>query len=266
MFLRTLLDDLLPRTTNHTSFFHMGGDEVNKNVYLLQEGLGSNDSRVLQPLLSKLVHSVHDRVRAHGLTPIVWEEMILDWNLTLSRDTLVQSWVDPASIKSLIERGYHVIAGSSGATYLDCGKGQWLDFTDAAVPYQASQGFVDYCSPFKNWKSIYQYDPLFNLSSSEVPFVQGFEVHAWSEQIDAVNVELAIWPRAAAAAEVGWSGSTSSRRQAVLAAAAGPRRKVSMERVGARLSEWRERMVHRGIQVEPIHSRWCTQRPGQCSL
>lgn len=169
-------------------------------------------------------------------------------------DVIVQSWVDQEAIKKIIRRGYRVIAGSSSATYLDCGKGQWLDFTPATVAYQVSQGFVDYCTPFKNWKTIYHYDPLFNLTEDEVPYVEGFEVHAWAEQMDSVNFETVIWPRAAAAAEVGWSGPISSH----------PTR--SFEDVGGRLSEWRERMVHRGVAVEPIHPLWCTQRPGQCSL
>lgn len=264
-FLETLLTDVLPRVQEYTSYFHAGGDEVNKNVYLLQEHLQTNDSTILKPLVSKLALSVHNQIRKHGLIPVAWEEMLLDWDIDLPRDTLIQSWISPASIARIIDRGYSVIAGSSASTYLDCGKGQWLDFTPAAVPYQASQGFVDYCSPFKNWKTIYAYDPLFNLTATQRPFVKGFEVHAWSEQIDAYNIETALWPRAAAAAEVGWSGSATSGAR-IASQSDRPNAHRSMEGVGARLSEWRERMVHRGIQVEPIHSMWCTQRPGQCSL
>ncbi|CCG81792.1 Putative uncharacterized protein [Taphrina deformans PYCC 5710] len=265
-FLRTLLSDLLPRVSNHTTFFHAGGDEVNKNVYLLQLGLNTNDSAILQPLVSKLVLSVHEQIRQQGLTPIVWEEMLLSWNITLHKDTLVQSWIDQAAVRKVVEQGYKVIAGSSSATYLDCGKGQWLDFTAPSIPWQQSQGFVDYCSPFKNWKAIYQYDPLFNLTAEQAPLMQGFEVHAWTEQIDMSTIETALWPRAAAAAEVGWNGTVSSRETLANGQITFPNKVRSLESAGARLSEWRERMVHRGIRVEPIHSRWCTQRPGQCSL
>lgn len=177
--------------------------------------------------------------------------MLLDWNITLGKDVVVQSWISADSIKKITSMGYKVIAGSSSSTYLDCGRGQWLDFTADAVSYQQSQGFVDYCNPFKNWRTIYTYDPLFNLTQSEAKLVQGLEVHAWAEQIDTANLETMIWPRAAAAAEVGWSGSDKSKL---------------LEEAGSRLSEWRERMVHRGVRVDPIHSLWCTQRPGQCSL
>lgn len=200
-----------------------------------------------------MVLAVHDRIRQHGLTPIAWEEMLLDWNLTLHKDVIIQSWLGQSSVQKITELGYQVIAGSSSSTYLDCGKGQWLDFTPVAVPYQQSQGFVDYCSPFKNWKTIYTYDPLFNLTGTQKKLVLGFEVHVWTEQIDPVNLETAIWPRAAAAAEVGWSGSNNGSADR------------SLEDAGIRLSEWRERMVHRGVRSEPIHSIWCTQRPGQCS-
>lgn len=199
--------------------------------------------------MSQLVLSVHDQIRKHDMTPVAWEEMLLDWNITLGKDVLIQAWRSPDSIKQIISKGYKVIAGSSAATYLDCGKGQWLDFITPA--YQISQGFVDYCSPFKNWRTIYTYDPLLNLTQSEAELVQGLEVHAWSEQIDENNLETMIWPRAAAAAEVGWGINPET---------------ACLAEAGVRLSEWRERMVHRGVRAEPIHSMWCTQRPGQCSL
>lgn len=111
-FVRTVLDDLLPRLGPHSTSFHTGGDEVNANAYLLDETVRSNDPKVLKPLLQKFVDDVHDRVRANGLTPLVWEEMLLDWNLTLGKDVIVQSWRSSEAIREIVERGYQVIAGN----------------------------------------------------------------------------------------------------------------------------------------------------------
>lgn len=236
---------------------------MNKNVYLLQEGLRSNETATLQPLVSGLVLLVHELVRRHGLKPVAWQEMLLDWNIPLKSDVLIQTWIDQESVRRVVQKGYKVVAGSSSSTYLDCGKGQWLDFTANNVPYQQSQGFVDYCAPYKNWKTIYMYDPIANLTAEEISLVQGFEVHAWAEQIDESNIETMLWPRAASAAEVGWNGTVSSPSSG---SDEKSNRKRSLEDAGRRLSEWRERMVHRGIRAEPIHSLWCTQRPGECAL
>lgn len=82
-FVSTLLGDLLPRSSPYTSFFHTGGDELNANCYLLDPTVQSNSSSVIQPLLQAFVSHAHSIVRSAGLTPIVWEEMLLDWNLTL---------------------------------------------------------------------------------------------------------------------------------------------------------------------------------------
>ena len=111
-FLDTLWSDLLPRVSPYTAYFHTGGDEVNANAYLLDEGVRSNDSTVLQPLLQKFVDFNHQRVRAAGLTPIVWEEQLLQWNLTLGSDVVVQSWLSDDSLVRIVAMGYKALFGN----------------------------------------------------------------------------------------------------------------------------------------------------------
>lgn len=111
-FLETLLDDLLPRIYPFSSYFHTGGDEVNKNAYTLDDTVQSNDTAVLQPLMQKFIDRNHDQVRAMGLTPIVWEEMLLEWNLTLGDDVIVQSWQSDEAVAQIVEKGHKALVGN----------------------------------------------------------------------------------------------------------------------------------------------------------
>lgn len=118
-FLGKMFDDLFPRISQYSSYFHSGGDEVNKNAYLLDDTVRSNDSAVLQPLMQNFVNFVHGRIRAAGLTPIVWEEMVLDWNITMGKDTLVNAWLSDESVAKIANLGYKVIVGNYN---------QWVSF------------------------------------------------------------------------------------------------------------------------------------------
>lgn len=108
-FLDTLLDDLLPRIAPYSAYFHTGGDELNKNDSKLDPGVGTNDSTVIAPLLQKFIDHVHGKVRKAGMTPFTWEEMVTDWNQTLGRDVVVQSWLGNSAVKKLAEAGHRVI-------------------------------------------------------------------------------------------------------------------------------------------------------------
>jgi hexosaminidase len=111
-FLETLFDDVLPRVKPYSAYFHTGGDEVNKNTYLLDPTVKSNDKEVLTPLIQKFVDRNHDQIRAAGLTPIVWEEMLQEWGLKLGDDVVVQAWRRDESVASITAKGHKVIAGN----------------------------------------------------------------------------------------------------------------------------------------------------------
>jgi hexosaminidase len=108
-FLGKLFDDLLPRVEPYSAYFHTGGDELNANDSMLDPGVKSNSSEVLQPLLQKFIDNQHARVRKHGLTPLVWEEIPIDWNVTIGKDVVVQTWLGAASVKTLAGKGQKVI-------------------------------------------------------------------------------------------------------------------------------------------------------------
>ena len=77
----------------------------------------------------------------------------------------------------------------------------------------------------------------------------------WAEQTDPVNLDPMIWPRAAAAAEVLWSGAKDASGQNRSQVDAAPR-----------LSDMRERLVAMGVRAEPIQMAFCTMNGTQCNL
>nr|POE93351.1 beta-hexosaminidase [Quercus suber] len=264
-FLEDMFSDLLPRLEPLSSYFHLGGDEVNVNAYMLDDTVGTNDTAVLQPLMQKYMDRNMKQVTAAGFVPLVWEEMLLQWNLTLPNNAIVQTWQSDDAVLAAVQAGYRTLAGNYNYWYLDCGKsasaieaidsqGQWLNFhQDSAAGYWP---FEDYCSPRKNWRLMYSYDPLTGIPANLTHLVLGGEAHIWSEQTDAINLDSMIWPRAAAAAEVLWSGAKD------------PDTGLNRSQISAspRLSEMRERLVARGIRAEPIQMPFCTMNGTQCAL
>lgn len=111
-FLETLFSDVLPRVQPYTAYFHTGGDEVNAQAYTLDPTVKSNDPAVIGGYIQKLVDRNHAQVRAAGLAPIVWEEMLLDWNLTLGDDVVVQTWLSDASVAATVAKGHKALAGN----------------------------------------------------------------------------------------------------------------------------------------------------------
>ncbi|KAF5023157.1 hypothetical protein F66182_4790 [Fusarium sp. NRRL 66182] len=246
-FLDTLFEDLFPRISPYSSYFHLGGDELNHNDSRLDPGVRSNETEVLAPLLQRFVNFTHGKVREAGLTPFVWEELVTEWNMTLGKDVVVQSWLGGGAIKDLTEAGHKVIDSDYNFWYLDCGRGQWLNF-DNGQAFETFYPFNDWCSPAKNWRLMYSHDPRAGLSKEAAELVLGGEVAVWTESIDSVTLDSIVWPRAAVMGEVLWSGRTDASGQ-----------NRSQYEAAPRLAELRERMVARGVGASPVQMPFCTQ-------
>ncbi|EPS44058.1 hypothetical protein H072_1971 [Dactylellina haptotyla CBS 200.50] len=254
-FLDELYGDLFPRLrASGATYFHAGGDEYNTNSAQFDETVGSNDTAIVKPKLQRFVSRLHNQILDAGFTPFAWEEMLLDFSLKLDKRVIIQSWLSNESVRKIVEKGHRVIFGNYVNWYLDCGFGQWLDFKGGAFQAQFPV-FTDYCSPMKNWKAIYYYDPLDGVPADKQHLVLGGEAHMWSEQVDSEIVDTRIWPRGSAAAEVLWSWNRDST---------GAYR--AMVGVTPRIAEMRERMVARGIKASLVTQGWCLQNPGDCQL
>jgi hexosaminidase len=254
-FLDTLLDDVLSRISPYTAYFHTGGDEYKANNSLLDPALETNDEEVLQPMLQRFLTHAHNKVIEHGLIPAVWEEMVLEWNATVPEGTVIQSWLGEGAVKELAEAGHTVIDSSYASYYLDCGRGQWLDFPNGKS-WQTFYPFTDWCAPTKSWRLIYSHDPRHGVADDAKKNVIGGECPVWSETIDPATIDGLIWPRAGAAGEVWWSGNVDAQGN----------NRTHYE-VRPRLSEQRERMLTRGIKGSVITQQWCDMNsPERCGL
>lgn len=244
-FTETLLNDLLPRVSPFSSLFHIGGDEVNAKAYDMKPA-------ELKPHLQSFVNHALQVVRNHSLTPIVWEEHVLDFNLTFPAETIVQIWrantkSGRSALAEVVERGHQALFGPYNHWYLDCGHGGWLD-PDLDNPESLVRApYLDYCGPYKNWREIYAYEPLKDIPKGQQHLVLGGEVHMWGEQTDGMNLDNNLWPRVAAAGEVLWKGKGE----------------VS-EDVTRRLAMMRERLVAKGFAAGPVQVTWCLMNPGNC--
>ncbi len=246
-FTETLLNDLLPRISPFSSLFHIGGDEVNAKAYDMTP-------TELKPHLQSFVNHTLHLVRNHSLTPIVWEEHVLDYNLTFPAEVIVQIWragtkSGRSALAEVVGRGHKALFGPYTHWYLDCGHGGWLDpdLDNPDSPIKAP--YLDYCGPYKNWREIYAYEPLKDIPKEQQHLVLGGEVHMWGEQTDGMNLDNNLWPRVAAAGEVLWKGKGE----------------VS-EDVTRRLAMMRERLVVKGIAAGPVQVTWCLMNPGNCKV
>jgi hexosaminidase len=246
-FVGRLLDDILPRISPYSSLFHIGGDELNTKVYELDPTVNSSSREILRPLLQDFYDNVLNRTKTYSLDPMLWEESLLDWDLQLPNNSIIQVWRSPEALASVVSKGYRALAGSASHWYLDCGFGIFLDPDPSNLNSIVKPPYRDWCDPYKNWRQIYSYNPLLGIPDDKAHLVIGGEVHLWSELTDGITLDGKLWPRAAAAAEILWTGP----------------REVD-ESVTRRLAEIRERLVARGIRASVVQMQWCLQNPGQC--
>lgn len=257
-----------------SSYVSTGGDEVNAQCYTddqeTQTALNSTGSDIEQAL-SDFVVATHEALTDAGKTPVVWEgsltccsfddfiliistpEMVLAHNVSLSNDTVILVWISSQDAVDVAKAGYRIVQAPSDFFYLDCGAGAWVgDFPTGN----------SWCDPFKNWQKAYSYDPLANLTSeAEQSLVLGGQTLLWTEQSGPTNLDPIVWPRAAAAAEVFWLGSTLPD-----SLGGGDRIEEGLQPALARMHDVSFRMRARGVNTINLQPLWCALRPGVCDL
>ncbi|KAJ6791441.1 beta-hexosaminidase 2-like isoform X1 [Iris pallida] len=254
-------------------FYHGGADEVIANCWktdpTIQRFLADNGT--LGEVLEIYINNTYPFIRSLDRTVVYWEDVLLDQAVhvgmpSLPRETtILQSWNGgPNNTKLIVSAGYRAIVSSADFYYLDCGHGSFLgndsrydkqtgDDPDAPFNFKGGNG-GSWCGPYKTWQRVYDYDITHGLTEEEAGLVIGGEVALWTEQADRGNLDAMVWPRASAMAEALWSGNRDETGKKRYADATD------------RLSEWRYRMVERGIGAEPIQPLWCLHNPRMCNL
>jgi hexosaminidase len=256
------------------NFFHVGADELQTGCYnesaLTTAWFAANASRTYDDLLQYWVdHAVPIFQKPENRRLIMWEDIYLSTPHANSvpSDIVLQTWNGGlTNIQTLTAAGYDIIVSSSDFLYLDCGFGGWVtndprydvmynaDAVDGLANFNYGGNGGSWCAPYKTWQRIYDYDFTANLTSAEAKHVLGATAPLWSEQVDDTVISGKMWPRAAALAELVWSGNRDAN---------GEKRTTEMTQ---RILNFREYLVANGVMATPLVPKYCLQHPHACDL
>ena len=162
-------------------YIHIGGDENNgrqwdssKAIQEFKKANNINNNHELQAYFNRRIQKI---IEKHGKKMIGWDEIL---STELPGSILIQSWQGKQGMITAAKNGYYSILSN----------GYYIDLC---------QSMVDH----------YYNDPLpsdIGLTDDEKKYILGGEATMWAELVDSTNVFTRIWPRAAAIAEVFWSG------------------------------------------------------------
>ncbi|CAO2656271.1 Nn.00g050740.m01.CDS01 [Neocucurbitaria sp. VM-36] len=256
------------------NWFHIGGDELfaNCNNFSTLALEFFNSGKSMGDLYQYWVDRAIPNFRAQAnKTFVMWEDVKLSAAVAATgevpKDIVLQAWNNGLEhISNLTAQGYRVIVSSSDFMYLDCGYGGWVsndprydvqinpNATDGSPNFNWGAGGGSWCAPYKTWQRIYDYDFTFNLTDAQKDLVQGAIAPLWSEQVDDVVISQKMWPRAAALAELVWSGNRDAN---------GNKRTTELTQ---RILNFREYLVANGVGASPLMPKYCLQHPHECDL
>ncbi|RAK76468.1 beta-N-acetylhexosaminidase [Aspergillus fijiensis CBS 313.89] len=262
------LSDIFP-----DNWFHVGADEIQANCFnfstYVTEWFQEDPSRTYNDLAQHWIDNAVPIFRNYSTSRrlVMWEDIVLSTEHAhdVPTDIVMQSWNNGLDyISKLTTQGYDVIVSSSDFMYLDCGFGGFItndprynvmSNPDPSTPnfnYGGNGG--SWCGPYKTWQRIYDYDFTTNLTDAQAAHVIGAVAPLWSEQVDDVTVSSRFWPRAAALAELVWSGNRDEQ---------GQKRTTLMTQ---RILNFREYLVANGVQASPLVPKYCLQHPHACDF
>jgi hexosaminidase len=258
------------------NFFHVGGDELQTGCYnfstYVTEYLAEDPSRTYNDVTQYWVdHAFPIFKKIANRKLVIWEDLVLNDPHAPNVPTenlLVQSWNNGlGNIDNLTEAGYDVLVSSSDFMYLDCGFGGFVtndprydvmvnpDAVDGLANFNYGGNGGSWCAPYKTWQRIYDYDFTANLTDAQAAHVKGAVAPLWSEQVDDTVISGKMWPRAAALAELVWSGNKDPKT--------GEKRTTYLTQ---RILNFREYLVANGVQAAPLVPKYCLQHPHSCDL
>lgn len=258
------------------NWFHIGGDELfaNCNNFSTLGLAWFNSGKSMGDLYQYWVDRAIPNFRAQAnKTFIMWEDVKLSASVAatgeLPKDVILQVWNNGLDhINNVTSQGYKVIVSSSDFIYLDCGHGGYVsndirynvltnvNATDGPNAFNFNWGGPggSWCAPYKTWQRIYDYDFTYNLTDTQKALVQGAIAPLFGEQVDDTVISSKIWPRAAALAELTWSGNRNAE---------GKKRTTELTQ---RILNFREYLLANGVMAAPLMPKYCAQHPHECDL
>lgn len=255
------------------SFFHIGGDELHINCYNFSASVREffASGKTMGDLVQTWVDRAVPNFRRHAnRTLVMWEDVVISNAAAtgpVPKDIVLQAWNNGLEhISNLTREGYRVIVSSSDFLYLDCGFGGWVGndhrYNVLTNPTKGTDELNfnwggtggSWCAPYKTWQRIYDYDFTANLTAEQKALVQGAIAPLWSEQVDSVVISDRLWPRAAALAELVWSGNRDAQ---------GKKRTTELTQ---RILNFREYLVASGVMAAPLMPKFCLSHPHECDL
>jgi len=257
------------------NWFHIGGDELHKNCYNYSEPIAEffkNHSMfdLTQEWVDRAIPNFKSKANK---TLVMWEDVAISPDARATKgppkDVILQAWNNGLeNIRNLTRDGYKVIVSSSDFVYLDCGFGGWVGndprYNVMVNPDAANTSVWNFnwggtggswCAPYKTWQRIYNYDFTQNLTDTQKELVVGAIAPLWSEQVDDTVISSKMWPRAAALAELVWSGNRDPE--------SGKKRTTELTQ---RILNFRELLVAVGVGASPLMPKFCLQHPHECDL
>ncbi|ORX45846.1 hypothetical protein DM01DRAFT_300867 [Hesseltinella vesiculosa] len=262
-----LLSDLINEASSifPDSVLHVGGDEINGKCWETNKEIASYltaHNMTTNELWADFTNKLLDVVKTTKKRPMLWEDGVIGGG-DYPKNTIIQSWNNPPG--NFTSKGYDVVASQWDYFYLDCGNGGWVGNDTRYISPTQQQTPDDtfnyggiggsWCAPYKTWQRIYTYDPDYSVSKGDKGRVLGTEVCLWSEQNGPTSLDMKLWPRAAASAEIAWSGAYTKQNE-----------RRTLGDVQARFQDWVYHIQARGIGAVPIQPRFCTMYPGSCDL
>ncbi|KAF2849366.1 glycoside hydrolase family 20 protein [Plenodomus tracheiphilus IPT5] len=255
-------------------WFHIGGDELFLNCNNFSSlavdffASGKTMGDLYQVWVDRALPNFKSQANK---TFIMWEDVKLSDLVkatgTVPTDVVMQAWNNGVDhISKLTADGYRVIVSSSDFIYLDCGYGGWVgndprynvqinpNATDGSPNFNWGGNGGSWCAPYKTWQRIYDYDFTFNLTDSQKSLIQGAIAPLWSEQVDSLVVSQKTWPRAAALAELVWSGNKDENGN------------LRTTELTQRILNFREYLVANGVEAAPLMPKYCLKNPHACDL
>jgi hexosaminidase len=209
------------------AFVHTGGDEVVLSCWLedpsVVKWMSENNFTTRGQVENYFESRLQPLLKAKNRTMVVWQELFND-GVTLDDDVIVNVWIDLATLGRVVASGRRALL--SAGFYLD--KQRPLDDFNATVFHYE---WVD------TWIDFYNNEPTAAVAPGDAHLVMGGEAAMWAEQVDDVNWDSRVWPRACAVAERLWSASSVVFDKNV---------------TPARLEQHRCRLVRRGVRAGPV--------------